>query len=72
MSGVTKHIYDRDNKDKRPQDVQKEFSHYEELIEDLTKTNTIMIGYCSELEKIAFYNRQEDNIKIQGSTKQCK
>jgi hypothetical protein len=43
-----------ENKCRRPQDVQRDYERYNILVEDLKKTNDIMVDYCGELEKIAF------------------
>lgn len=43
-----------ENKYLEPQEIQKKFPKYEELIEDLLKTNKHMIEYMKLMEKIAF------------------
>ena len=52
-------IEDENNKDKSPQEIQKEFKKnedycYEKLSEDLMNVNKILIEYKNNLEKLIF------------------
>ena len=46
-------IKDPSNKDKRPQDIQKDYPKYKELIKDLKKTNIELNKYAEDLLNIA-------------------
>ena len=43
--------------DHRPQDVQKQFPHYDELVRDLTKVNKELLTYASWLERIVYQSK---------------
>lgn len=44
-----------DNKNLAPQDIQKKFSEYQNLVDDLRVTNEIMMNYALELKRIVDY-----------------
>lgn len=45
------------NNDDTPQELQRKYPHYEELVDDLLKTNKHMIEYKELLKKIAFQEK---------------
>lgn len=43
-----------ENKDLSPQEIQKKFSEYEKLVDDMKKVNENLIRYKEKLEELAF------------------
>lgn len=44
----------KNSQGKSPQQIQRQFSEYDELVKSLKDTNEIMIGYCNEMKAYAF------------------
>ena len=51
--------YENENSDKNPQDLQKHYPEYEELMNDLKETNKNMMGFADKLHEIAFKNKKK-------------
>lgn len=51
--------YENENSDENPQDLQKHYPEYDELMNDLKKTNKNMIIFADKLKEIAFTNKKK-------------
>jgi len=65
----TAELEDKNNNELTPQEVQKKYIHYEELIKDMQRVNDLLISYRTSLEHIVLKGKTFKSFRLRKSNK---